>query len=214
MKGFVCIVLLGSAFFFSCSKDESEKKIVTPEPVYNGFDYFLNTNEEWYFEIYTYGVPPEYIGYSRKTYTISRDTSIDTLGKVYAGKVLHEKHIGFLEDDTLKKAERHMDFVVFFDKEERILYRVGAVGEFENGLINFQSIEEDCLIDDYETVKIGENYFRKYVLKNGQELIEGISLAQAYCFLYPPFEYPIPVDHHILKARYTSDEYSYSWKKP
>ncbi len=79
----IMLVLVVLSALIQCSKDEEiDLPAVTPEiekPL-PGFDYWLNTNEEWYFEIEDCINPPSCIWASFR-YKVLRDSILRIEGK-------------------------------------------------------------------------------------------------------------------------------------
>jgi len=198
----ICIGIL------SCKKNTEQE--VKPKPEIKLATYFQNTNEEWYFEhSITFG-PPSPIYYFF-TYRVLRDTFVEKNGQTFKGVVMWEEvktYGGSIEHkDTVYK---YNEFAVYYDAEDRILYRSGTERMV---LGNFNELDSSWCDLQRDTILIENRYYFKYVNNLSQEIIEGISLSIDNCGLVPAWYQIIPIGTREL-ARYTSDQYSSEWKHP
>ncbi len=203
---------LSSMIFYGCTKEDSQH----PETLNNitplkGFEYFLNTNEVWYYKIEN--LSPGYWVYI--TYKIERDTviglnSIEIPAKIFSQKY---KRDGPYIDGVDHSNEGTIEIVIYYDKENRVLQRLNTdrsdIGNF-NKLQNSANCKNQ--ITRIDTINIGENQYTRFVNFSNQEIIEGISLGVDNCAFYPPTESVNPTLHVFKEVSYTSDEFSYLWK--
>lgn len=215
MSKILFYILLISAlpFLSGCSKDETKSIQPMPIPqIQSGYDYFQNTNEEWYYELLGYPSGPVQI---KITYRIDKDTILGLNGNEINAKVMTEEYIqiGPYVNGSDYSSNSESRFAIYFDKKNRVLQRTSTMrsnlGDFKN-LMN----SNECMLQltRIDTIKIGKNAYTRYINQKNQEIIEGITLGFSNCTFHPPTEDVIYSIFSVVEMRYSSDQFTYEWE--
>ena len=196
----------------SCQKEIDDNAAVKKESI-TGFSYFLNTNEKWSIHAFRAGPPqPHYY----QEFSIIGDTTVFHDGDTFQAKLFRE-YLKTVGPDDSSESTFHLAF--HFSKDERILRKFRGTIEYPNyyyqewhfnDLDYIQTCENPITLAD--TIIIGSNHFKRFINTQNQEIIEGISLGFAGCQLISPLYYDF-IGLDIIEYKYTSDEFSYIWRK-
>lgn len=209
---FLSLVLV---FILSCSKETDDSQpIPFVQPEIKGFDYFLNTNEEWYFHIVgsagTSNETHEHVFYSKVG-----DTTIVYLSDTFSAAIISESGYVGLEYPDPENRDYYGDQIYFYDKDLRLLRRYKSPGTY---LIDFKKFDfylnvnaecDSAQIIESDIIQLGKNQYRRYVNTKNQQIIEGIALNVNDCELMPPYDNTGWVE--LIETRYSSDEFSLEW---
>lgn len=226
-SSFLFVLIFIGLVLLQCSKDEVSKPVIEEpeEVVLPGFDYWLNSNEDWYYDYVLPDIPPYGVRHRATSYKVLRDVVIQTDSMPVNGKVLLQKTYSLdMGGDSLDSDGIEVE--VFFIKETRTLYarypdRFSIPEYSEHILARFEEIDHNVgcggvRMTKRDTVKFGNNYYVKYENSIGNEIFEGISLGVIECRLMPP-NFAISgygfVHARLDLFRYTSDQYTYEWKR-
>ena len=205
MKRFLNILLL-TIILFSCKKTEKDSSTVNDLNKLQGFDYFLNTNEEWYY----YRSKNSAEGYFESKYKALRDTTMKHEGDTIMAKIIREDFVSY---EPGKPYSRSQEIIVYYNKEKRHLIRLDTNRErYDLGNFLFLEYDMGCQfpITQIDTVKAGKYYYKRFINSLNQIIIEGISLGYMDCQLFPPQPAYLPVTQ-VSKFRYTSNEFTFEW---